>query len=95
MLEVNKGNLLTSRTVFDDLYPGMRYLVYEATGQTTVQTGNMIGDVEGTLSNGVEVLTPVVDTNYKILYDEEDEGKTRLIIRRRTRHRIMRLNLRV
>lgn len=81
VLAVNKGNILTSRTVFDNLYPGMRYLVYEATGQTTVQTGNMIGDVEGTLSNGVEVLTPVVDTNYKILYDEEDEGKTRLIIR--------------
>ena len=67
VLAVNKGNILTSRTVFDKLYPGMRYLVYEATGQTTVQTGNMIGDVEGTLSNGVEVLTPVVDTNYKIL----------------------------
>lgn len=81
VLAVNKGNILTSRTVFDNLYPGMRYLVYEATGQTTVQAGNMIGDVEGTLSNGVEVLTPVVDTNYKILYDEEDEGKTRLIIR--------------
>lgn len=81
VLAVNKGNILTSRTVFDNLYPGVRYLVYEATGQTTVQAGNMIGDVEGTLSNGVEVLTPVVDTNYKILYDEEDEGKTRLIIR--------------
>ena len=81
VLEVNKGNLLTSRTVFDGLYPGMRYLVYEATGQTKVQAGAMIGSAEGTLSSGVEVLTPVVDTNYKILYDEEDEGKTRLIIR--------------
>lgn len=81
ILAVNKGNILTSRTVFDGLYPGKRYLVYEATGQTTVQTGGMIGDAEGTLSNGVEVLTPVVDTNYKILYDEENEGKTELIIR--------------
>lgn len=41
----------------------------------------MIGTAEGTLSSGVEVLTPVVDTNHKILYDEEDEGKTELIIR--------------
>ena len=78
---MNKGNILTSRTVFDNLYPGMRYVVYEATGQTGVGIGDMIGDVQGTLSDGAEVLTPVVDTNYKILYDEEDEGKTELLIR--------------
>lgn len=81
VLAVNKGNILTSRTVFDNLYPGMRYVVYEATGQTGVGIGDMIGDVQGTLSDGAEVLTPVVDTNYKILYDEEDEGKTELLIR--------------
>ena len=26
VLAVNKGNILTSRTVFDNLYPGMRYV---------------------------------------------------------------------
>ena len=43
MLAVNKGNILTSRTVFDNLYPGMRYVVYEATDRP-VGTGDMIGD---------------------------------------------------
>ena len=81
VLVVNKGNLLTSRTVFDDLYPGMRYLVYEATARPEIQTGSMIADAGGTISDGVEVLTPVVETNYKVLYDEEDEGKTELTIR--------------
>ncbi len=81
VLAVNKGNILTSRTIFDNLYPGMRYLVYEATGRTAAAVGDMIGDIGGTVSGGTEVLTPVVETNYQIYYDEEDEGKTQLSIK--------------
>ena len=80
VIAVSKGNILTSRTVFDNLYPGARYLIYEATGKTDVQAGDRIGEIEGTVSEGTEVLTPVVETNYQIFYDEEDEGKTRLSI---------------
>lgn len=80
VIAVNKGNLLTSRTVFDNLYPGMRYMVYETTGRTAVQAGDMIGEIGGTVSEGTQVLTPVVETNYQVYYDEEDEGKTRLVI---------------
>ncbi len=80
VLAVNKGNILTGRTIFDDLYPGMRFRVHEATGKTTVEVGDVIG-AGATISSGREVLTPVLETNYQILYDEEDEGKTQLTIR--------------
>lgn len=80
VIAVGKGNLLTSRTVFDNLYPGTRYMVYEATGRTAVQAGDRMEEIQGTISEGTQVLTPVLETNYQILYDEEDEGKTRLSI---------------
>lgn len=81
VLGVNRGNRLTSRTEFDNLYPGMRYLVYEATGSTKVQVGDMIGAVAGTVSGAAKVLTPAVEANYQIYYDEKDEGKTQLSVK--------------
>lgn len=81
VLAVNKGNILTSRTYFDGLYPGMPYIVYEATGNTRVETGDLIGTIPGTVSDGTQVVTPVVETNYQVFYDEEEEGKTQLLIK--------------
>ncbi|RHB48083.1 hypothetical protein DW886_04645 [Enterocloster aldenensis] len=81
VLAVNKGNLLTSRTYFDGLYPGMPYLAYEATGSTRVEAGDLIGEIQGTVSDGTQVVTPVVETNYQVFYDEEEEGKTQLLIK--------------
>lgn len=81
VLAVNKGNLLTSRTYFDNLHPGTGYAAYEATGSTRVKAGDMIGEVQGIVSDAAQVVTPVVETNYQVFYDEEDEGKTQLVIK--------------
>ena len=35
----------------------------------------------GIISSATEVLVPVVETNYQVLYDEEHEGKTVFVIK--------------
>lgn len=80
IIDVIRGNI-SGRVYFEDLYPGMRYLVYEGTGTTQAQIGQPINSVTGNLSNATEVLVPVVETNYQVLYDENHEGKTVLIIK--------------
>lgn len=80
IVDVVQGNI-SGRVYFEDLYPGTRYLVYEATGTTQAQPGSPIGSVTGTISAPTEVLIPVVETNYQVLYDEEHEGKTILVIK--------------
>ncbi|WP_024291608.1 InlB B-repeat-containing protein [Lacrimispora indolis] len=72
---------IAGRVYFDGLYPGARYLVYEAAGTVNAVVGNQIGETAGNISDPVEVLTPVVETNYQILYDENHEGKTVLVIK--------------
>ena len=81
ILEVIRGNELTERAVFDNLYPGADYKVYEADGTAQIQPDGQIGDVSDPLSAPAEVLTPVLETNYQIIYDETEEGKTVLIIK--------------
>lgn len=80
IVDVMQGNI-SGRVYFEDLYPGTRYLVYEAAGTTQAQPGSPIGSVTGIISDPTEVLVPVVETNYQILYDEEHEGKTVLVIK--------------
>ena len=80
IMDVVRGNI-SGRVYFEDLYPETRYLVYETTGTAQAQTGSTIGSVTGTISAPTEVLIPVVETNYQILYDEEHEGKTVLAIK--------------
>jgi uncharacterized repeat protein (TIGR02543 family) len=72
---------IAGRVYFDGLYPGARYLVYEAAGNVHAIVGNQIGETAGNISDPVEVLTPVVETNYQILFDENHEGKTVLVIK--------------
>ena len=72
---------IAGRVYFDGLYPGARYLVYEAAGNVHAIVGNQIGDTAGNISDPVEVLTPVVETNYQILFDENHEGKMVLVIK--------------
>ena len=81
ILEVIRGNELTERAVFDNLYPGAEYRIYEAADNTVVQAGDTIEEVTDPLSAPAEVLTPVLETNYQIIYDEEEEGKTVLVIK--------------
>ena len=80
ILEIARGNI-SGRVYFEDLYPGTRYLVYEAAGTTQAQPGQPIDSVTGIISDPAEILVPVVETNYQILYDEENEGKTVLVIK--------------
>lgn len=81
ILETIRGNELTGRVVFDNLYPGAEYKVYETDGAAQIQPEGQIGDVADALSPPAEVLTPVLETNYQIIYDEDEEGKTVLIIK--------------
>lgn len=71
---------LPGRVIFEGLYPGTRYEVYEAAGSVTVQPGQAIGEVSGPISDPAEAIVPVVETNYEILYDEDHDGKTVLVI---------------
>ena len=80
IVDVKTGNI-SGRVIFDDLYPGTRYQVYEADGTAQAQIGFQIGSVTGSISAPAEVLIPVVETNYQIVFDEEHEGKTVLVIK--------------
>ena len=80
IIDVVRGNI-SGRVYFEDLYPGTRYLIYEATGTTQAQPGRPIDSVTGIMSSATEVLVPVVETNYQVLYDEEHEGKAVFVIK--------------
>ncbi|WP_349769081.1 hypothetical protein [Hungatella sp.] len=81
ILEIIRGNELTGRVVFDNLYPGADYQVYEATGDVHVEIGSQTDSLAGQISDPAQALTPVLETNYQILYDEEEAGKTILVIK--------------
>lgn len=81
ILDVIRGNFLSGRVVFDNLYPGSRYKVYEAIGKTQAAAGDMISEAAGIVSTPARVLTPAVERNYQVYYDDEEEGKTRLTIK--------------
>ncbi len=72
---------IAGRVYADGLYPGARYLVYEAAGTVLAAVGSQIGETAGPISDPVEVLTPVVESNYQIQFDENHEGKTVLVVK--------------
>lgn len=80
IISVQTGSI-AGRVYFDGLYPCARYYVYEAAGNVQSVVGTQIEETEGNISDPGEVLTPVVETNYQILYDENHEGKTVLVIK--------------
>lgn len=82
ILAVNRGNLRTTWTVFDGLYPGTWYELYEGNGKTKVPKGGMAGNITGDLSDPAKVLIPVVYGNCKITYEETEgtEVRTELTI---------------
>lgn len=87
VLAVQPGNP-TGRLQFDHLYPGTRYQIYEAAAGRTIRIDRPLKDSidpadpanQSILSQPADVLTPVVDTNYRIGYDEVQDGKTVLTI---------------
>ena len=87
VVDVQDGST-TGRTYFDDKTPGTRYKVYEATGDVAVNAGDDIANVIAAnpaapnprISNPTEVLVPVVETNYQVTYDPDDEGSVVLTI---------------
>ncbi len=46
-----------------------------------METGSQTDSLAGQISDPAQVLTPVLETNYQILYDEEEVGKTILVIK--------------
>ena len=87
VVDVQDGSM-TGRTYFDDKTPGTRYKVYEATGDVAVNAGDDIANIIAAnpaapnprISNPTEVLVPVVETNYQVTYDPDDEGSVVLTI---------------
>lgn len=77
-LAVQNGNLV-GRVVFLDLQPGSRYRVYEAPSSSHVTLGGQALEIEGVSPPGV-ALVPVVDDNYRVNYDDGEDGKTLLTI---------------
>lgn len=70
-----------SKITFKDLYPGTRYNVYEGTPDTVATPGTNISTATGTsISDPQEVLIPVVEDNYHIGQDPDDEDKVTLVI---------------
>lgn len=85
VLAVVPRRSLSQKVEFDSLSPGARYNVYEAARELAVKPGDMIqgkGETGKTISSPAPVLTPVLDGNYQVYYDEgsEDEAKTKLSI---------------
>lgn len=80
ILESKAGS--SFRVYFEQLYPGMRYRVYETVGSAAAAAGMQISEIgEEKRSEYSEVLTPVVEHNYQVTYDEKQEGKAILTIR--------------
>lgn len=64
---------------FTDLYPGTSYNVYEAVPGTTIARGDDISTVTG-ISAPKQVLIPALGNNYNVAYDENNDGKVKIVI---------------
>jgi len=81
VIAVQSGVNGTNRLTFPDLDPGTRYEVYEVLGTQNVNAGDTISSLPAAnISAPTEVLIPVVDNNYVVTYDENNEGKTKIVI---------------
>lgn len=67
---------------FTGLDAGTPYRIYETTPDVTVSLGENISAVEDNpnVAGPTQVVTPVLDNNYTVGYDPEDETKTSLTI---------------
>lgn len=81
IVAVQDGSDLSSSLIFHDLYPGSRYEVYEVSGGADVPIGSGIDSIApGDRSSAIEVLIPVVENNVSVLYDEEEDGKVKVVV---------------
>ena len=65
---------------FENMTPGTRYQVYEGPGGIAAAPGENISSYGGQVGSPDEVLVPVVEHNYSITYDDEEDTKTTLTI---------------
>jgi FOG: Glucan-binding domain (YG repeat) len=80
VVDAKSGNA-ANRLTFQNLNAGTRYKVYEVLGTASVGDLEHIGLLPGTsISTPKEVLIPVLDNNYVVTYDENNEGRTKIVI---------------
>lgn len=81
ILNVKPGNALESTVVFDNLQAGTQYRVYEVNNSAVVTPGAAISSIPaGDRSDPTPVTVPVLDNNYTVTPDPNNDGKTKIII---------------
>lgn len=81
VVNVKPGNALENTVVFDNLQPGTQYKVYEVSESVTIAAGASINSVPaGEKSAPTKVTVPVLDNNYTVTPDPNNDGKTKITI---------------
>lgn len=81
VVNVKPGNALENTVVFDNLQAGTQYKVYEVSESVTISAGASINSVPaGEKSAPTKVTVPVLDNNYTVTPDPNNDGKTKITI---------------
>ena len=81
VVNVKPGNALENTVVFDNLQAGTQYKVYEVSESATIAPGASINSVPaGDKSDPTKVTVPVLDNNYSVTPDPNNDGKTKITI---------------
>ena len=81
VVNVKPGNALENTVVFDNLQAGTQYKVYEVSESVTIAPGASINSVPaGDKSDPTRVTVPVLDNNYSVTPDPNNDGKTKITI---------------
>lgn len=81
VVNVKPGNALENTVVFDNLQAGTQYKVYEVSESVTIAAGASINSVPaGEKSAPTKVTVPVLDNNYTVTPDPNNDGKTKITI---------------
>ena len=81
VVNVKPGNAFENTVVFDNLQAGTQYKVYEVSESATIAPGASINSVPaGDKSDPTKVTVPVLDNNYSVTPDPNNDGKTKITI---------------
>lgn len=81
VVNVKPGNALETTVVFDNLQAGTQYKVYEVSESVIITPGASINSVPaGDKSDPTKVTVPVLDNNYAVTPDPNNDGKTKITI---------------
>ena len=81
VVNVKPGNALENTVVFDNLQAGTQYRVYEVRDSVNITAGASISSVNATdRSDPTRVTVPVLDNNYTVTPDADNDGRTKITI---------------